>query len=363
MKRILQLLFLLSMTLNYAGAQTVKIYFKDGNTNVFEIAKIDSIVCSNDTIENVAQEEIVPDSYFSEQYLLEFISSLYLDLVKFETGQLFLEAQRTGNIDQEEIYNYENISPYSSAIRETWTAGYKAINKCNNLLAMLPEMNLSYDYKKYTKEVRIIRAYIYYNMTQLWGNLPFIVDYSSGLDYAISSTSQSVILDYLCNELEDIIENTSSGDFSNDLFRFNKESARMILAECEMLRGNTSVANDVLEKLTQYSPIFELNLNYVSEENIFWGYRYYMQDSNNIYIYTTTMSDLFKMENFGYLDGLADSWNENCQVYHSLYGYWAALKRIGKAEEVTGCEPYMLLMPIPQQELMFNSCLVQNPGW
>jgi hypothetical protein len=45
------------------------------------------------------------------------------------------------------------------------------------------------------------------------------------------------------------------------------------------------------------------------------------------------------------------------------YGYWAALKRMGKAQEVTGCFDYELLMPIPYTDIMLNQNLKQNPGY
>ena len=45
------------------------------------------------------------------------------------------------------------------------------------------------------------------------------------------------------------------------------------------------------------------------------------------------------------------------------YGYWAALKRMGKAQEVTGCFEHELLMPIPYEDILRNPNLTQNPGY
>ena len=45
------------------------------------------------------------------------------------------------------------------------------------------------------------------------------------------------------------------------------------------------------------------------------------------------------------------------------YGYWAMLKRIGKAQGICGCEEHELLMPIPKEELIYNRNLTQNPGY
>jgi len=45
------------------------------------------------------------------------------------------------------------------------------------------------------------------------------------------------------------------------------------------------------------------------------------------------------------------------------YGYWAALKRLGKAQEVTGCDDHELLMPFSVREISSNPKLRQNPGY
>ena len=65
------------------------------------------------------------------------------------------------------------------------------------------------------------------------------------------------------------------------------------------------------------------------------------------------------------LDGSADN---NIESYWQTsdyldYGYWAALKRMGKAQQVTGCFDYELLMPIPYIAIMSNPNLTQNPGY
>ena len=45
------------------------------------------------------------------------------------------------------------------------------------------------------------------------------------------------------------------------------------------------------------------------------------------------------------------------------YGYWTALKRLGKAQSITGCYDYELLMPIPYDEIIYNPMMTQNPGY
>ena len=46
-----------------------------------------------------------------------------------------------------------------------------------------------------------------------------------------------------------------------------------------------------------------------------------------------------------------------------LQDYFAFLKRNGLAIKELGLEKYQLLLPIPQNELMVNPNLTQNPGY
>jgi hypothetical protein len=44
-------------------------------------------------------------------------------------------------------------------------------------------------------------------------------------------------------------------------------------------------------------------------------------------------------------------------------GYFAFLKRTGLAQSTLGLSDYQLLFPIPQEEVMRNPGLTQNPGY
>ena len=54
---------------------------------------------------------------------------------------------------------------------------------------------------------------------------------------------------------------------------------------------------------------------------------------------------------------------ENWFNASNLYGVWAALKRMGVAQSMTGCQSHELLLPIPSRELMTNPSLRQNSGY
>ena len=46
-----------------------------------------------------------------------------------------------------------------------------------------------------------------------------------------------------------------------------------------------------------------------------------------------------------------------------VVGAWAAVKRLGQAQVLTGCKNHELLLPIPAQDLRTNPNWKQNPGY
>lgn len=58
-----------------------------------------------------------------------------------------------------------------------WIAYYKAIYRCNMLLGKIDEIDFKGDEElrmQYTAEARFIRAYLYFDMVRLWGNIPLL---------------------------------------------------------------------------------------------------------------------------------------------------------------------------------------------
>jgi hypothetical protein len=79
---------------------------------------------------------------------------------------------------------------------------------------------------------------------------------------------------------------------------------------------------------------------------------------STIDIYTQKYVELLKEE----IEG-----KDNSNVWFdrgAIYGTWAALKRLGKAQSLTGIKDYELLLPIPQPEIdIYFPHIKQNPGY
>lgn len=87
----------------------------------------------------------------------------------------------TGNADG---FGYQMIDGFDKTISPTdislygqnWIDYYKAVFRCNTLISKLDQISwgTSKLRSRYESEVRFLRAYLYFDMVRLWGNIPLV---------------------------------------------------------------------------------------------------------------------------------------------------------------------------------------------
>jgi starch-binding outer membrane protein, SusD/RagB family len=88
----------------------------------------------------------------------------------------------TGNSDD---LKYQMIDEFNksrspvnvSVLGENWSAYYRALYRCNMLISKIEQIDWAGDeaLKKETEsEARFLRAYLYFDMTRIWGNIPLL---------------------------------------------------------------------------------------------------------------------------------------------------------------------------------------------
>lgn len=287
---------------------------------------------------------IVPPSIIPEENLFQtevgFRSALaatYINIVLFEAAQLNLENIRITGKDMTGIPR--TITATMPELEVCWTNAYKAISLCNRIMEYADD-----EYSKYADEAKALRCFMYYNIAQLWGKAPYMT--AADIDIASSSPvlKKDELFNIIYNEIGMLLynfENSFAGAYGID-----SGSLLAIQAEIELSSGNKSGARELL---SQCQPNFSLSIN-ESQEELFSIF------GDKITLYTPEYVELLTQE-VQAAENLPALWNE---ISGSSYGYWAMLKRIGKAQEVSGCKEHELLLPIPQNELLYNSNLTQN---
>ena len=245
------------------------------------------------------------------------------------------------------------------------------------------DLQINQQVTQFLAEVRAIRAFIYYNLGMLWGNVPVITQAIMSSEQAsnIPQRSQSEVFQLAYSDICNALGNLPESNYQNEgKLYFNKDAGKMLKAEIELTLGSKNAAQNTLNQIDKDSYIYQTrSVLQTMERPVIWAMA---QASSGPYIpvYTITHHQLYLYEITGSKDGLVLETNVSLgdggatsgpegvaaewkKYTYADFGYWAALKRLGQAQSVTGCFDYELLMPIPYVDIMSNPNITQNPGY
>lgn len=118
---------------------------------------------------------------------------------------------------------------------ENWKAYYKALYRCNVFLSKMDQINWEGDTalrNTYESEVRFIRAYLYFEMVRLWGNIPLLTVPSSD---NIPQANPDDVYTVIANDLVFATQNLPSVAYNTvDNGRVTKWAAKSLLARVYM---------------------------------------------------------------------------------------------------------------------------------
>ena len=374
----------------------IETYYKKTNEPMFVYTLLslkDSVITvrMNGTLDDELQATITlakveyqsMDPSITEDYLTDIIElrpSIYASCASFVGEQLRLEAIRTTP------NTVHQISAQSSEISSIWQSAYSIINKINYVFAITEQsdLNLNQQVTEFLAEMRAIRAFIYYNLGMLWGNVPVLTDPIMTIEDASNPMPQSsqnevyqLAYNDICNALNNLPE---SSNLDERKLYFCKDAGRMLKAELEMTLGDKHAAQNTLSQVNEELYTYQTrSVLQNMERPVIWA----MALGNTgpyIPVYTFIHHQLYLYEITGSRDGLALESNVSIgdesstsspesiaaewkKYSYADFGYWAALKRLGQAQSVTGCFDYELLMPIPYMDILSNPYLTQNPGY
>ena len=113
---------------------------------------------------------------------------------------------------------------------------YKTIQKCNWFLASIDKTPMGADLKNRMKaEARFLRAYKYFVITQLYGDVPLITTNISTEDAnVVRRTSKDSIVQFILNELDTAQANLSDSYTGSDVGHVTKGAAWALKARTEL---------------------------------------------------------------------------------------------------------------------------------
>ena len=344
------------------------------------LVRIEGTLDNNLQAEVLLIKDIIPNStttednvFGSKEQILAILSSSYSACAEFQTWQFKLEdIRRNPN-------TVHQINANSAEVRNTWQYAYRTINIINLVLekkdAVMEKMG-NQDGKALIAELRALRAFVNYNIGMLFGNIPLLTKVLADNDNQITQSSQAEVFQFAYDEINSVLDDLRpSFEQENGQIRFNKDAGLMLKAELAMSLGNKQLAAATLNQIDKSRYYNTRSASSSLDRSYIWA----LHTQQNTYcpVYTVMHTNLYLYENSGSKDGLDlptidlnkdGKPDEDVESFwhaseYTDYGYWAALKRMGKAQEVTGCFDYELLMPIPAQEINSYPNFKQNPGY
>ena len=288
----------------------------------------------------------VDQSWITKQEVEAYVNGLYVSLCEFEVNQLNLENIRLTGYDWRQ--NRTFISAFSVQVSDTWTSGYMVVNRANLLIERLQEIRVSglseWEIAAFREEALAIRCLVYYNMAHLWNQVVYFEKYQEGNDVVDAPV-------YTFEELLPVLRSSlaSISSLNEQDYHIDMETVSALSGELALWENK----NEALSYLDACNADFSVPIAAYNQE---W-YNWLGEEIPN---YTATTLDLLRREARGETDGLVEAWKATGSP---RWGYWAMLKRTGHAIEEAGCEAYELLMPIPQEVLMYSPAFSQNPGY
>lgn len=353
---------------------------------------------------------VEPGSIFEEEsQCIIVLKDLHKYVTTFIQDETVIEADYCNLI---ELDQYHTLTPNTNLVNNIWQDAYKMIGRCNGMIQLLSNTDVSYNKAPYLASMETLRALPIITLTQLWGDIPYITPEQWGdLTLNVKANERKKIADVytdLRKRLLSARESLPSIGNYDEKGTVSVALADILLATISLEEKDAASALVHLNKIIA-SNLYELNLT--NEPNIYEGdnqesiyssyygnkidtgvypysyyYKYiYQGDYHPLYRYTGVMLNVAEcywrqgkqteaIETLNRLgtkldaNSTSDSIREciNQQWKERLgkeYGYFALLKRLGIALEVMKWEEYQLLFPIPAEEMNRNPYMVQNPGY
>ena len=303
-----------------------------------------------DNGDNIPENQTSEESSITQEEFLSAYQTCYDECYNFATSQQALEKIRIGGDPD------NSINASSVIISETWSAAYNCINLTTTLISKANDVNgiSTTEMNRMLAELHGLRAFVYYNIAMLWGNVPLYKEPLS-IDDRVIPSKQADVFQFAYEEILKSIPELGS---SYNKIAMSKDAALMLATEIALTQKNSN-AKDFAEKITWSEYMGEITSSSNEEKPVIWALRS-VDGKKTTLLYTYNHILLYEHEWMANLAKAAAGWEE---ASFTDYGYWAALKRLGYAQTVTGCQDYQLLMPIPISIILMNPAIVQNPGY
>lgn len=161
------------------------------------------------------------------------------------------EPSNSGGFGDVDLFNRVTTN---GVFRQTWVDSYVTIQATNIVLNRIEDISDMDNSLKNTRngEMKFIRALVYYNLVNLYGGVPLVLQETSNpTDYfGQGRASVQEIFDQIILDLTDASNVLPE---SNDIGRANKGAALLLLGKAHLTQGNATDAETALRAINGYT--------------------------------------------------------------------------------------------------------------
>ncbi len=187
-------------------------------------------------------------------------------------------GRSTANQAKNDLDKY-TFTPQTSTFYSLWTTCYQAINRANAAIERIPAITMDETLKqRYVAEAKFMRAFYYFTLVRLFGDVPLIVKETTALgNFEVERTSAQTVYQQIIKDFTDAESVLPVTYGAADKGRATKGAAKAFLSKVYLTQENWEQASlkakEVMDLTTydlwsNYSDVFQI-ANENGKESIF----------------------------------------------------------------------------------------------
>ena len=242
-----------------------------------------------------------------------------------------------------------NWQPELSYFNSIWNFGFGRVNKANQLIFQLEQVEEKMDpalYSQFVAELKIIRAFGYYHLIDHFGNVPIVDRFDVAPDFlpaneADFQTGRTKVFDFIEKDILENVEFLSEENNQSTYGRFNKYAAYALLTKL-YINAETWIGTPKWDEAIAAADNIIESQKYTLETDYFANFLGKNEGSKeNIFVIP--------------YDGLKTDWQ--------FILYWTSLHPSLKKKYNTANGPWNGLCAIPSHVKSFDAADKRRNGW
>lgn len=200
-------------------------------------------------LDETLYSEVTPDNFFkSEKEFVSALGAAYTTFGSYATGDIYVLQEHTTDemvaptrgSDWDDGGNWRRMHLHAwtfemAQLDGTWSFLFGGVNTANRLIYQFNSLVNSGQVSQaaadaYISELEAVRGFYYWQLIDIYGNVPLVTDFASG-DASPATKSRTEVYNYIVNNLETAVPKLSKAVDGTTYARMNYYAGEMLLAK------------------------------------------------------------------------------------------------------------------------------------